>query len=686
VALEQSFTHPKLVIGRLRLELIRGEGVPVATGGTDTPPMELVEYGGDPTSLLVYEGFEYSTDKLETGKNGGKGWSGPWKHAQHAKNSALQQGNLNGEGASEGVKTSGNQFQIGVNSRFGRTIDTSDGSAFANLGLLDGKKMIGADGKTVYLSVLVKADDPNHGGYIVELNRGGLGDRNRIGAIGAEHSGRGHTMRVANKNDFRVGNASAGSTSFFVMRIDYKNGNDSVKAYLNPPNDKEPATPSVQAPNNGDMSFNGISLAMFSHNRKMQVDEIRIGTTYASVMGGAVPTGKLAEIAKLIAGKKFREAAGAAAGDSGFTDLQNAFKQNTPLLKTFHAQTGKKISVGFRTGTRTVTIKKVTAKGVLASPRPFTVDELSGAERIKRLGQDNPAAWLYVGMREMDASGSKTAAKYFDRSKSPVGKAVAYYLEQGAADRLERNAEKALRMVVSQIRIDGEANSIDEAIDAAMAKESYSGTETRNFPRFAGEFIELYGKTTLGYKYTERLEQLVAMVKNERQPGIHGQYFDNKDLDGEPKISRVEQKIDFNWGGGSPGDGVGGDNFSARWTGYLKPTVSGRYLIEGYADDAIQVVIDGKKHPENGRAGKTVIKDLQLKAGRFYPIEINYHEGGSGARAQLFWWNEEKTVNRQIIPTANLFCHPKGGNKSTSSGLKGSDRASGFKGRTLGGD
>jgi predicted phosphodiesterase len=686
VALEQNFTHPKLVIGRLRLELIRGNTATVAATEADTAQLELVEYGGDPNSLLVYEGFEYSTDKLETGKNSGKGWSGPWKHAQHARNSALQQGSLSGEGASEGVKTSGNHFQIGVNSRFGRTIDTGDGSAFAKIGLLDGKKMIGPDGKTVYLSLLVKADDPNQAHYLIELNRGGLQDRNRVAAFGAEHSGRGHTMRVANKNDFRVGNASVGSTSFFVMRIDYKNGNDSVKMYLNPPYDKEPAKPNVHAPNNGDMSFNGISLAMFSQGRKMQVDEIRIGTTYASVMGGAVPTGKLAEIAKLIADKKFREAADAAAGDGAFADLENTFKQKMQLLKTFHAQTGKTLSVGFKSGTRTVTIKKVTPKGVLASPRPFTVDELSGAERIKRLGEDNPAAWLYVGMRELEAGGSKTAAKYFDRSKSPVGKAVAYYLEQGAANRLEKNAEKALRMVVSQIRVDSKPTSIDEAIDAAMAKPSYSGTEERNFPRLAGEFIDLYGKTAMGHKYAERLQQLVVLVKNERQPGIYGEYYDNADLKGEPKFTRVKKNIDFNYGGGGPGEGLGGDNFSARWSGYVMPKVSGTYFIEGIADDGISIRFNNNDYPDEGRTSKVTIHELSLKADRLYPIEVEYHEGGGGARAQLVWWEKEDKIKRGAIPAANLFCHPKGGNTSTASGLKGSDRAGGFKGRTLGGD
>ncbi|MEM4169199.1 MAG: glycoside hydrolase family 3 N-terminal domain-containing protein, partial [Thermoproteota archaeon] len=51
--------------------------------------------------------------------------------------------------------------------------------------------------------------------------------------------------------------------------------------------------------------------------------------------------------------------------------------------------------------------------------------------------------------------------------------------------------------------------------------------------------------------------------------GLKAEYFSNRELKGEPVLTRVDEQVSFNWGTGSPGPGIPEDNFSVRWTGRL---------------------------------------------------------------------------------------------------------------------
>ena len=44
------------------------------------------------------------------------------------------------------------------------------------------------------------------------------------------------------------------------------------------------------------------------------------------------------------------------------------------------------------------------------------------------------------------------------------------------------------------------------------------------------------------------------------------EYFANGDLAGPPAVTRADDRVDFQWGGGSPDPAVPADGFSARWT------------------------------------------------------------------------------------------------------------------------
>ncbi len=74
--------------------------------------------------------------------------------------------------------------------------------------------------------------------------------------------------------------------------------------------------------------------------------------------------------------------------------------------------------------------------------------------------------------------------------------------------------------------------------------------------------------------------------------GWRGEYFANRDLQGPPAFARDDVNINFRWGGASPGPGLAGVNFSARWTRALD-FAPGDYIFSATADDGVRVYLDG---------------------------------------------------------------------------------------------
>jgi large repetitive protein len=120
--------------------------------------------------------------------------------------------------------------------------------------------------------------------------------------------------------------------------------------------------------------------------------------------------------------------------------------------------------------------------------------------------------------------------------------------------------------------------------------------------------------------------------------GLLGQYFSNTSLRGTAIFQRVEAP-NFDWQTGSPGSGIGADNFSVRWTGTIEAPTSGTAVLQTISDDGIRVWFDGKQVINNWTLHGPTANNATVNfvAGKRYAITIEYYESGGGAVAKLNW-------------------------------------------------
>jgi hypothetical protein len=74
--------------------------------------------------------------------------------------------------------------------------------------------------------------------------------------------------------------------------------------------------------------------------------------------------------------------------------------------------------------------------------------------------------------------------------------------------------------------------------------------------------------------------------------GLRGDYFADPDCRLFVR-TRLDPAIDFSWGDRSPVEGVPSDNFSVRWTGWLKAPAPGTYRLRVDVDDTARLWLDG---------------------------------------------------------------------------------------------
>jgi outer membrane protein OmpA-like peptidoglycan-associated protein len=157
--------------------------------------------------------------------------------------------------------------------------------------------------------------------------------------------------------------------------------------------------------------------------------------------------------------------------------------------------------------------------------------------------------------------------------------------------------------------------------------------------------------------------------------GLLGTYYQGRNFE-QFRHRQVDATIDFHRRNQSPVEGVPAEDFSARWTGWLRVPTSGQYILYLEVDDGARLWLDGRQllNEWRGQALSSYAVAVDLQAGRSYALRLDYCQYGADSYAQLAWVRPEQLAQveraaswrtlwglvadpprRAVIPTRYLF-------------------------------
>ena len=141
--------------------------------------------------------------------------------------------------------------------------------------------------------------------------------------------------------------------------------------------------------------------------------------------------------------------------------------------------------------------------------------------------------------------------------------------------------------------------------------------------------------------------------------GLSVTYYDNADFTG-PSVRRVDDNVDFEWGFGSPADGIDADTFSAIWTGQVRAPATGTFSFHADADDGVRLWVNNVKlvdtwgaQPRSVRSGS-----VDLAAGQEYDLRLEHLEQDGDASMRLLW-SGPSTPRKPVPASALSLAAPK---------------------------
>jgi hypothetical protein len=258
--------------------------------------------------LIAYEGFNYPASAALQGANGGTGWSGAWLNS--SLNNGVDNGVASGSMVFTGLPTSGGRLvthggtdPLGVDYRSFRHLDLSGPGLAA---LVDTGPTLGKDGTSIWIAFLaaLSAGANSNGGFggihlyqgLGDLSVDPLGDKinhERVfmgDAASFTHWFLGRTCGGCMGATIDESAVTVSATvRLLVYRFDFLPGNETVHMFIDPPLNVVPndTTAAVVQTQFLDFRFDTIEVGTGngSPQERMDIDELRIGTTFFDVVG-----------------------------------------------------------------------------------------------------------------------------------------------------------------------------------------------------------------------------------------------------------------------------------------------------------------------------------------------------------------------------------------------------------------
>lgn len=138
------------------------------------------------------------------------------------------------------------------------------------------------------------------------------------------------------------------------------------------------------------------------------------------------------------------------------------------------------------------------------------------------------------------------------------------------------------------------------------------------------------------------------------KPGLEGEYFNNRNLEGSPFAIRIDSVMRFGWFNRAPVPGMNVEDFSIRWQGTLTAPEKGKYKIIISADDGVRLFIDDKLivNTWEKEGWNSTIVELFFEENSNHSIKLDYYQHNWGARVKLEWSLPEKDFEKEALDIA----------------------------------
>jgi len=136
--------------------------------------------------------------------------------------------------------------------------------------------------------------------------------------------------------------------------------------------------------------------------------------------------------------------------------------------------------------------------------------------------------------------------------------------------------------------------------------------------------------------------------------GAYGEYFNNRDMTGEPSFTRVDDQINFYWEHLTPRVDLPDDDFGVKWTTYLVPPVSGTYALGSWGSSGYEILLEGKRIISERNEHHAFHKEYsaELQAGKKYKIEVLYRNYSGDADMKLLWATPRPNLIQKAVSAA----------------------------------
>ena len=134
-------------------------------------------------------------------------------------------------------------------------------------------------------------------------------------------------------------------------------------------------------------------------------------------------------------------------------------------------------------------------------------------------------------------------------------------------------------------------------------------------------------------------ENLCSYGNGFKSQGLLGTYYTNINLEGTPKITRLDPCVNFNWTLYGPDPAILTGWYSVRWTGKIVSNLTGTFKIGIEGNDGYRLFMNDKLIIDYWvkKSYDTKLADFSFIKGKEYSLRLEYFESTGNARLKIVW-------------------------------------------------